>query len=59
MNLKEGEEEFDPSPFDYNIQNHTIQKKIADSNHKLTLTDKKPFDSGVERFKHYNQNIAR
>lgn len=43
---------------DYTCNNFTIQKKISDYGRKITLTEKKPFDSGAERFRHYNNNLG-
>ena len=54
VNLKQEDEE-SPSPFEYNLIQNTIQKKSMDSISKLTLTDRKPFNSGADRFKHYSQ----
>lgn len=46
VNLKEEDEE-SPSPFQYTISQNTIQKKAIDSVTKLTLTERKPFNSGA------------
>ena len=34
--------------------NNTIEKKVEDNSKRITLTDAKPFNSGAERFSHYN-----
>ena len=52
INLKQ-EEEPTPSPADYTNAHHTIEQQVKTMNSKLTLTEEKPFNSGLERFKHY------
>lgn len=57
INLKQPEQP-SPSPMQYTNTYNTIESKIKQMNSRLTLTEEKPFNTGADRFKHYNQEIV-